>query len=156
MGLEEIVVKGPGEPKKANVSISGVEAGAEALALGVEDEDEAIGASELGIVKPSNPSKRELGESCVDAVATEERALPGTPGTRLGPAAELLLAKRLESEGELDWTRLWLTVAELLEGGGTENVNVACFNTTFSFCKRPNRSRKFSFSAAWVSVLASN
>lgn len=97
IGLDDIVVKGPGEPKKASVSVSGVDV--EALTLGVDPEEEVTGASELGIVKPSNPSKRELGESWVEAVVTEERALPGT---RLGPAVGLPFEKRLIDSGELD------------------------------------------------------
>jgi hypothetical protein len=79
-------------------------------------------------------------------VATEERALPGT---RLGPAVEgPLLAKTLsESNDEWDGLRLGSAVAEV-DVEGTEKVNAACFNATFSFCRRLSRSRKLSFSVA--------
>jgi hypothetical protein len=148
MGLEDTVVNGPGEPKKANVSASGVDV--DAFMLGVDPEVEVAGVSDFGIEKPSNCSKMEFGESCVEVEATEDEPLPAT---RLGPA--VLLAKRLsESDGERDVPLLSPVGAGL--DGGTENVKDDCFNTTFSFCRRLNMSRKFSFSEAWDSVLASN
>ena len=145
-------MKGPGEPKKAIVSRS--RAGVEALTPGEEVELEAVGASELGTEKRSYPSNRELGESCDETVVAEDPALPGT---RLGPATEeLSLIKRLtESDGERDGPGVCPVAAEL-DVGDTENVKAVCFNMTFSFCRRLSISRRFSFSVAWLSVLASN
>lgn len=131
IGLEAIVVKGPGEPKYDIVSKSCAEG--EGLAL--DEGPEADATSALGTLYPS---KRELGESCVEAVATEERALPGT---RLGPAVEgLLLAKRLSDSD--DESRFGSTAAVAVDVEGTENVKVACFNATFSFCRRLSISRR--------------
>lgn len=93
MGLDEIVVNGPGEPKKAIVSKSGLETVLLLLGEVVEPEDDATGVSEFCIPeKLSKPSKSELGESCVDAVLMEEPALAGT---LLGPGTGLLFEKRL-------------------------------------------------------------